>query len=728
MKQQDYIYFFDFKIISCLLFLFGSSLTIGMAQLSPFCVNPPTLSADQDLVIECYDFIDFGSSIEPGTNPNDAYNEFLNSISNIEIQADSACLAGLLPIDDLGLIQQGCNIAIFRTLQASNEIGLTSAEFFQRFSVPIDTVPIELICPPSPDGSGTFDLGCAPASTNGIPDGIPTSIPFTTSCHGELMTRDFMDSEILIDGCTRTLTRSFTALFCVSDRLPSSASTATCSTTYTWTVEDPDNGCSCGPICDLTVAIGPDASICPGDQVTLTPTVTGESNCGSTTCDVAELIYYSMNGCDFSGPAGQEDCNSNGPIVVNQGGCASITATAPCNPQKDFSCNNGYDGSGAVCFPSDGDTFYDKDDSDDRVTFTVTLSPNAGDKATLSGISFYHATGIPTQTGLLMGHTQYMGVRVLVGGQEIYFEDNIALSTNWILHQINFSGPDFMVTSPTTFEIEMMGYAPLSSGNNASSWDLEELKIFGGCCPDNGSTYQWSNGASSSSIEVTDSGTYSVTVTDCEGCEATDEVVISADTNCAPANPCDAISYEIVNGKCKINGFTGHPYRIYIYTKRWRYRYSCSSSCPSPISLNIGSRQNGFIVLIYDQHFKFVCRKNIDLTNSLVETNNSSSRITPFPESSQDVIKSGTTLTSEIQVFPNPTTTDLFVNLQAFTDQVADLKLYNQLGQLVYEKEMTNSEPVVRIATDQYQNGMYLLEVKTKTGQAITKKIMIARR
>jgi len=40
-------------------------------------------------------------------------------------------------------------------------------------------------------------------------------------------------------------------------------------------------------------------------------------------------------------------------------------------------------------------------------------------------------------------------------------------------------------------------------------------------------TYLWSTGETSPSITVTESGTYSVTVTDCNGCEATDEVNIS---------------------------------------------------------------------------------------------------------------------------------------------------------------------------------------------------------
>ena len=53
-------------------------------------------------------------------------------------------------------------------------------------------------------------------------------------------------------------------------------------------------------------------------------------------------------------------------------------------------------GGAGVCFPADPRTFYEKNDGDDPVTFEVNIAPNNGDMAALTGISFYHATGLTT--------------------------------------------------------------------------------------------------------------------------------------------------------------------------------------------------------------------------------------------------------------------------------------------------------------------------------------------
>lgn len=54
--------------------------------------------------------------------------------------------------------------------------------------------------------------------------------------------------------------------------------------------------------------------------------------------------------------------------------------------------------------------------------------------------------------------------------------------------------------------------------------DLDLISESGGNCSPQ---YDWSNGATTSTINVTTPGTYQVTVTDCSGCSATDEVIFS---------------------------------------------------------------------------------------------------------------------------------------------------------------------------------------------------------
>ncbi|MBK9743410.1 MAG: hypothetical protein IPO94_10830 [Saprospiraceae bacterium] len=65
----------------------------------------------------------------------------------------------------------------------------------------------------------------------------------------------------------------------------------------------------------------------------------------------------------------------------------------------------------------------------------------------------------------------------------------------------------------------MIPYCNINNGGRESIWDIDDIKVLGGCCAGNTEqmTYAWSNGQTGSSIMVTPSTTtsYSVTVTDC---------------------------------------------------------------------------------------------------------------------------------------------------------------------------------------------------------------------
>jgi len=269
-----------------------------------------------------------------------------------------------------------------------------------------------------------------------------------------------------------------------------------------------------------SVDLGDNLLICGDGSVELSANVTGGSTCNVACAADAQIAFWNFESCDSSGPNGQEDCTTLGPTVVNNGGCVDISASYICNYINDFSCQeDGYIGRN-VCFRPDYDSFYEIGDNDE-VFFTITLTPAAGETAQLSGISFYHATGIGP-----MDDNDFMGVRVKKDDLQVYFEDGIALSNNWELKNIDFSGPQFIVSTATTFKIYMMGYAP-SAGAISPAWDIDELKVYGGCCQptvEDDLTYEWSTGETTETITVDASGTYSLTVTDCNGCAATDEI------------------------------------------------------------------------------------------------------------------------------------------------------------------------------------------------------------
>ncbi|MEX2595733.1 MAG: T9SS type A sorting domain-containing protein [Salibacteraceae bacterium] len=75
-----------------------------------------------------------------------------------------------------------------------------------------------------------------------------------------------------------------------------------------------------------------------------------------------------------------------------------------------------------------------------------------------------------------------------------------------------------------TAELDVIVAPLVLLGDDTTILDGETLTLDAG---NPGDTYLWSTGATSQTIDVTQSGTYSVTVTNSEGCSSTDEIVIT---------------------------------------------------------------------------------------------------------------------------------------------------------------------------------------------------------
>lgn len=118
-------------------------------------------------------------------------------------------------------------------------------------------------------------------------------------------------------------------------------------------------------------------------------------------------------------------------------------------------------------------------------------------------------------------------LRVSKNGKFIYYKDNIATSKTWTLQKFDFSDNDnFRTLVPATYLFELLPYCTINNGAVESIWDIDEIKVLGGCC--NGTSteiagYKWSNGSTGTSITVkpTENTSYIVTVTDCCGCTNT---------------------------------------------------------------------------------------------------------------------------------------------------------------------------------------------------------------
>ncbi|SHF02836.1 Por secretion system C-terminal sorting domain-containing protein, partial [Psychroflexus salarius] len=76
------------------------------------------------------------------------------------------------------------------------------------------------------------------------------------------------------------------------------------------------------------------------------------------------------------------------------------------------------------------------------------------------------------------------------------------------------------------------------------------------------------------------------------------------------------------------------------------------------------------------------------------------------------------------RLFPNPATTQVHINTTAVNGELLKLKLYNSLGQEVYQAEKLVSDSSVILEVNQLETGVYHLEIEDKTGHKMVEKLI----
>jgi len=292
----------------------------------------------------------------------------------------------------------------------------------------------------------------------------------------------------------------------------------------------------------MVVALGEDASFCEGDTITLSPNVGNQSNC-ETFCAAngsSLIAQYDMNDCAAFLNDNSIYTYSEFDAAVNTLNCAEISTSKIYRFQGKHSCtdDNATQNAGdAVCvgMPDINNFVANHRKS---VRFDVTVDPTTG-HAGLTGLSFrelapenylWSAEGFQTNTGLNNYPTKF-GIRIMKSGIEIFRSEDLATSQNWETQSFDFAGlNEFTVSDITTFTVELLAYDLIGNEAGVSAWDIDDLKVFGGCCTPNivdDLSYIWSDGSTGENLEVSTAGTYLVTVTDCNGLTAEDGIVLT---------------------------------------------------------------------------------------------------------------------------------------------------------------------------------------------------------
>ncbi|HMR90141.1 MAG TPA: hypothetical protein PKD51_18395, partial [Saprospiraceae bacterium] len=290
----------------------------------------------------------------------------------------------------------------------------------------------------------------------------------------------------------------------------------------------------------ITVNAGPDKVGCIGTEHNIQTTVTGQAICRETCPSTLDslLVNWTLDQCNASTQNHQLDYSEFTPSYPSLGNCTSVSATNLFRLQGEHSCtpvNGSYAGDVGICVPAMNSCDPADYNSDNAVRFEVTLTP--AEAGRITGFSFNEQSPIDWMTtngakGKNNYNTKYL-IRVYKNDLLIYSEDDRLTERTWNIETFDFStNPDFAITETAVFRFELRGYCVNNVGGNMSGWEVDNIKVFGGCCSGLSSndafTYLWSTGDTTSNIVVNPSTTtsYGVTVTDCKGCQHSDTVLV----------------------------------------------------------------------------------------------------------------------------------------------------------------------------------------------------------
>ncbi len=84
---------------------------------------------------------------------------------------------------------------------------------------------------------------------------------------------------------------------------------------------------------------------------------------------------------------------------------------------------------------------------------------------------------------------------------------------------------------------------------------------------------------------------------------------------------------------------------------------------------------------------------------------------------------------SELTVFPNPVEDQVFVHMDAFVGKAVSVELYNNLGQLVQNRQLESADSAaIGVDVSDLQAGVYSISVKIEGRKRVTKLLVVARR
>jgi hypothetical protein len=211
------------------------------------------------------------------------------------------------------------------------------------------------------------------------------------------------------------------------------------------------------------------------------------------------------------------------------------------------------------------------------------------------------------------------------------------------------------------------------------------VSVTGGYAP---YVFDWSNQMDGALNANLTAGTYSLTITDHNGCSGSQIYVVDEPNSPLVLNAdiTDASSVSAANGEIDIT-ITGG-------TSPYNYEWSNGSTNADLTDLSPGA----YLITVTDAN-------NCSLATTFVV----------------DVLSGVESLSSvNLEVYPNPASD--IINLSSSNDKIKHIKLFSITGQLLLEKRV--DDEVCTISVSSYSAGTYYLDIILESGQ-ISKKLEI---
>ena len=208
-------------------------------------------------------------------------------------------------------------------------------------------------------------------------------------------------------------------------------------------------------------------------------------------CD--PIVHYTLDACQAYMHNGTNmDYTEFIPAYLNPIVCADISANylfrSPPQENK-HSCTPGVNNSIAMCVSSMPSCTYIAG-HEASVVIEIHINPHPDSVVRITSLEFFEKAPL-TYTWIDGGsgpnnYPLRYGIRILKNGTEIFRNETIATNLNWTLQSFDFINDDLLIVDTNTlFRIELLPYCPVGNGAEVAAWDLDEVRIYGGCMPVN---------------------------------------------------------------------------------------------------------------------------------------------------------------------------------------------------------------------------------------------------